>query len=606
MTQNISNTYQLQKNKFAKALSELKKKDDFIVLTRAVIFLSAIGLLIYGYYFEKPFLKFLAIPFMLVFLWLIIKHSKVRAKIKYLQRLILINTNCLLRLSGKWTTFHNSGQQFINPKHKYSWDLNIFGQGSLFQYINATTTFMGEQSLAKLLNQSTSIEKIQLRQQAILDLASRLDWRQHFQATGLDTQDHKQNPENLVAWSKSRRTLTNNKLHLLLWLLPALTAIFIILAYFQMVSPLGAILLLSIQLLTVLFTEKIIVRPAFDKIWQALSDLERFSLLLKCIEEQNFDAELLIKMQKKLFIGSKPASKQIRELSKIADRISLRFNPLVHFVVNILTFWDLAALIKLEKWKDASGISLRNWFEVIGDFETLSSFAGLAYDNPDWVYPEIADGSPLLEAEDLGHPLIIEDLRVCNDASLPVPGTTFIITGSNMSGKSTFLRTMGINLVLAYCGAPVCARYMRCSLMNIYTSMQIADNLEENVSTFYAELKRIKTIIDAVSAGEQVVYLLDEIFKGTNSKDRIFGAKTILRKLYKLSTLGLITTHDLELGALERECPSLIKNYHFSDHIKDNQITFDYQIKPGISQSTNALALMKLIGIDMGENIDKP
>ncbi len=469
LTENISNTYRSRKNRFEKALIEFKKKDDFLVLTRTLISLSGIGLLIYGFYFEKPFFVLFTIPFILIFLLMIIEHTKVKTKIKYFQSLVLVNNNHLIRLSGKWTSFPNSGQQFIDQKHHYSSDLNIFGQGSLFQYINATTTFMGEESLAKLLTEKTSIEKIQLRQKAIRDLDWRLDWRQHFQVTGLDTENHKQNPESLVAWAESRMILINNKFLPLLWLLPVITLVFIILAHFQIVPPFFWIFLLLIQLLTIVFTEKL-VRPAFGKTEKAVSDLERFSSLLKCIEKQSFEAELLVKMKEKLFTGPKPASQQIMTLSKIVDRISLRYSPMVHFVLNIFTFWDLATLIKLEKWKDKSGISLGNWFGVIGDFEALSSFAGMAYDNPDWIYPEIVDCSPFLETSFLGHPLIIKDLRVCNDVSLPVKGTTFIITGSNMSGKSTFLRTIGINLVLAYCGAPVCARYIRCSLMNIYTS----------------------------------------------------------------------------------------------------------------------------------------
>ncbi|HUW64647.1 MAG TPA: DNA mismatch repair protein MutS, partial [Spirochaetia bacterium] len=462
MTEETYDIYRSRKIKFEKAVNNFKKKDDLLVLWRAIVFTPGAGLLIYSFYSERALFILLTMPFALVFLLLVIQHAKAKTKIKYFQSLVLVNSNCLLRLSGKWASFANSGQQFVDPSHQYSSDLNIFGRGSLFQYINATTTFMGEQSLSNLLNERTALKEIKLRQKAIEDLAGRLDWRQHLQVTGLDTGMQNRNPEGLVAWGESRRTLINNKYLPLLWFLPVITLAFMILAYFRLIPPFAWIYPLSTQMLTVWYTEKL-VRPTVDKTGKAVSDLERFSLLLRCIEGQDFEADLLVKMKDKLYLDGKPASWQIKTLSRIMDRFSLRHSPLLHIVVNVLTFWDLATLVKLEKWRNRSGILLRKWLDVIGNFEALSSFAGLAYDNPGWVYPEIVDCPPLMETRHIGHPLIIKDLRICNDISFSVIGATCIITGSNMSGKSTFLRTVGLNLVLAYCGAPVCALSMRCS-----------------------------------------------------------------------------------------------------------------------------------------------
>lgn len=407
-----------------------------------------------------------------------------------------------------------------------------------------------------------------------------------------------QNPDRLLDWAEGKPLLLNNRYIFLLRLLPLITASLLLLAVFQLVSVYIAVLPLFVQILTVAFSEKHVSR-AFGDTGKAVSELERYSSLLKCIEMVDFQAPLLVRLKKHLSTGSHPSSQQIKALSKIADRMNFRHSPLVHLLLNITTLWDLHTLRKLEEWKSRSGSSMRSWFRAVGVLEALSSLAGLAHDHPGWVFPEVADCPPVFEASSLGHPLLNSDVRVCNDVSMPGPGTVFVITGSNMSGKSTFMRTVGINLVLAYAGAPVCARSMRCSQLSIFSSMVVHDDLEQKISTFYAELKRIKTIVDAALSGKAILFLLDEIFKGTNSRDRIIGAKTLLKKLCQKPVLGLVTTHDLELGFMEKECPQCVRNYHFTDQITGNQISFDYRLKPGISQTTNAIALMKMVGIEV-------
>lgn len=452
--------------------------------------------------------------------------------------------------------------------------------------------------MAQLLSTLTGCNEIHERQQAVKELAQKLDWRQHFQATGMNEVKQTRNPAQLLAWAEEKRLLPDNMYIQILRLLPAVTLVFIILPIFHLVPLHVPIVLMVIHLLILAYGETV-VRKAFGDTGQAIFELERYAGLLKCIEKEKFQAPLPVRLKEDLLIDNFTPSQQIKVLEKIADRNSLRYSPVVHFIFNIAVFWDLRTLLKLENWKRKSGRYLRKWLNVIGDFEAMSSLAVLAHDNPDWVFPAVTDGPPVFEAVSLGHPLIDRDILVCNDVALPVPGTILIITGSNMSGKSTFLRTIGINLVLAYAGAPVCAGDMRCSVLSIYSGMQIQDNLESKTSTFYAELKRIKMIIDAARQGRPLMFLLDEIFKGTNSKDRIFGAKTLIRELAALSAIGLITTHDLELGALEGEAPRLVRNFHFTDYIEDNQICFDYRLRSGISETTNAIALMRLIGIDI-------
>lgn len=597
MSDKISSIYRVQKEKFEKSHAGMQKQNTVFMLLRTVTALSSFGVLFGGYYLKQPMLTLMTVPIVILFVLFVKKHSFIKDKIKYYKNLIQINEKSLIRLTGKWIGFSNTGKQFINPEHPYSLDLNVFGQGSLYQYIDATTTFMGRDALFKYLSLKTDINVIGMRQRAVQDLAGRLNWRQHFQAAGLISENLNRSSEGLITWAEGKGFFISNKYAFLIWFLPVLTVGLLTLAFLHIVPPFLWLITLFIQVFGVLFTAQN-VRKAFGETGKAVAELECFSLLLKCIEEERFEALLLREMQTRLLSEGQESSRQIKALSKIADRMTFQHSPVVHFILNICVFWDLHTLKRVGEWKNKSGLLLKNWIAVIGEFEALSSLAGLAHDNPDWIYPEISKSSPSFAAKSLGHPLINKATRVTNNVSVITQGTTLIITGSNMSGKSTFLRTVGLNLVLAYSGAPVCAEEMHCSYLNIYTSMQVFDNLEQNVSTFYAELKRIKQIINAAVAGENLIFLLDEIFKGTNSKDRIYGAKTVIRKLSKLNAIGLVTTHDLEISVLEKEAPSLIKNYHFTDTITNDQINFDYRLKSGVSQHTNALALMKMVGIE--------
>jgi hypothetical protein len=568
---------------------------------RLLAFLFAAAIFAFGLSREQFYVFYLGLPLILLFIFLIVKHNSIKERIGFLEKVIKINEDALLRLSGQWTSFFDSGERFVDNEHPFTTDLNIFGHGSLFQYINSTSSFTGEKTLVTQLRVGADLEEINPRQQAISDLAGRLDFRQHFQAEGTNTFFKTHDPADLFSWSEEKPSINRKNLMEYLWVLPVLTLVLLILAVLQVI-PLGFFLFtLILQVIIAGLGEKS-VRDAFSNTEKAVDQLKRYVRLLRYIKAENFKAPFLLDLKQKLFSDSRTALDQIKALSKIGDRINLRYgNPLIYFPVNIALLWDLHTLKKLDGWKRQSGFSLREWFNIVGEFEALSSLAVIAHDHPEWVYPRVSGGTPVYEAKSLGHPLIGEELRVNNDLRLPGSGSALIITGSNMSGKSTYLRTAGINLVLAYAGAPVCAEQMSCSLMSIFSKMQIHDNLTEKVSTFYAELKRIKMIIDAAQTGAPLIFLLDEIFRGTNSRDRIFSTRNVVKQLHKLSTIGLITTHDLELSVLEKEYPESITNYHFTDEIDDEGIHFDYKLKAGVSQTANAVALMKMIGIEVEE-----
>jgi DNA mismatch repair ATPase MutS len=319
--------------------------------------------------------------------------------------------------------------------------------------------------------------------------------------------------------------------------------------------------------------------------------------MLKKFEKRNFDSPYINDLKRKIQNSNGlPAYKQLEKLHKLTDSIKNRHNA-IYIVLNLLFLRDYSRMFKLQSWKSAYGHKLQDWFETLGELEALSSLSIIVHDNPDWTTPIITkDEKNLYTAKDIGHPLLGKSC-VKNDISIKPPLRCLLITGSNMSGKSTYLRTSGLNLVLAYAGTTVKATSFHASLMDVHTCMRVSDNLEKGISSFYAEILRIKTIVEKVKSNESVFFLLDEIFKGTNSMDRHTGAKALIKNTISNSAIGLVSTHDLELAELE-DGDSRVRNYHFEEYYKNNEIAFDYKLLDGVSKKRNAIFLMKMAGID--------
>ena len=599
MQKQVAEIYKNRKQEFSQKLTETRKKLANLAQLRLLIFLLAAFLAGYSIYSNRGEFALYALVPALLFIILVVIYRRLLNKVAYLENLVNINQASLQRLSWQWHGFIEKGEQYARPEHPYSLDLNIFGRGSLFQYINTTVTLGGEEALADLLKGQTDPASIGERQESIKELSEDLPWRQHFQATGMEAKVKKENPSELVTWAKDQNA--GAVFPDLLLLLPVITLLLFFLYYLGYLPLPLPLAFVAVQYGVILSTRKKIHRE-FDRTQMASARLKQYAAVLQCIEEANFKAPRLRRLQESLSGEHRTASHQIKALASIVELTQFRYTqPILYFPVNTILFWDLFTAKKLAAWKNSSGVFPGNWFNVISEVEVLACLAGLAHDNPGWTYPEVTLDPPYFQASSLGHPLINPEERVCNDVTLPSPGTALIITGSNMSGKSTLLRTIGLNLVLAYTGAPVCAETMKTAYLPIYSKMQVTDDLSQGVSTYYAELTRIKMVIDAAKLGKPIIYLLDEIFKGTNSQDRILGTKAVIRILSGLPTLGLLSTHDLELAALADENPGLIKNYHFDDQIENNQISFEYKLKEGVSTSTNAIALMKMVGIDVEE-----
>ncbi|MBZ2175561.1 DNA mismatch repair protein [Schnuerera sp. xch1] len=596
----IKRKYERRKKSYNKLLEKQKKGERQISNLRLLIFIVGISVAVYAYLTHRFIILALSlVVFVTTFIYLVISHKKLKKRIKYTALLRDINIKSLKRLKGEWNTFEDDGEDFKDDNHNYLVDLYIFGKNSLFQYINAVNTFVGRQKLKQLLSEVVgNSDDIYQRQEAIEELGTMLNWRQRFLAEGMVISEKMHNPENLITWANERNEDFRKPWVITIFrILPCITIGFVLTGLVMNIIPwYWPIIALIVQY--VLIRHKRIERFQMFNISENYNnDLRIYYNMLRLFEEQNFKSKHINKIKDGIKNeNGLEAYKQIDSLSSIIDSISNRRNSL-YFIFNILTLWDFQLIIDLEKWKYKSGHLLKNWLDALGKIEALSSLAIIRFENPDWVMPIIDDEETKLISKDIGHPLITKD-RVHNDLTIDKNVKVMLITGSNMSGKSTLLRTAGINLVLAYAGAPVCAKYFRASIMKIYTCMNVTDDLSDNISSFYAELLRIKDIVKESESGEKIFFLLDEIFKGTNSLDRHTGAKVLINKLSHTNSIGMVSTHDLELCDLEEE-NDRIANYHFQEYYKHNKIYFDYKLRSGSSTTRNALYLMKMAGIDV-------
>ncbi|ACV62000.1 DNA mismatch repair protein MutS domain protein [Desulfofarcimen acetoxidans DSM 771] len=598
---NAEHEYQIREKRYSEQFNKESRQYNILSNLRVVAFLGIIFGAILFYYEYRISGSLFSICALVTFVIFIVQHEKVKNRKELAFSLARINRQAIDRINGKWVEFTDNGEEFFDQKHQYSVDLDIFGQASLFQWINNTVTFLGKKFLKNALTEpETDILKIKERQAAINELAGKLDWRQHFWVEGGSIKNGTNNPEALFEWAENENHIF--RLPWLIWVIRLISLATVVSLLLPFLKDISFLYITAILLLTQLILFIIGLRfylNSYEVIDRHKDAILAFQKLLTRIERENFESKYLSELKSSLIDSSgNYASKQINELSLIVDMMSFKHSPLIYFILNVIFLFDYNCMIELERWKKKSGCSLRTWLTVIGKFDEISSLTTIRYDNPNWCIPGLTNSKNNLYAKNMGHPLLFSNARVCNDLNIKGSGNVLLITGSNMSGKSTLLRTVGLNLVLAYTGAPVCASDFKCSIMDIYTSMRVNDNLEKKISSFYAELLRIRTIIQAASRNNSILFLLDEIFKGTNSKDRHIGAAAVIRKLSKMKTVGLVSTHDLELGELEIDKDIDVENYHFSENYLNNQIVFDYKLYSGVSKTTNAIYLMKMVGID--------
>lgn len=532
------------------------------------------------------------------FLFTVKKDLANKAAINHHKRLITINEQELLYLQHKFT-HQKDGSEFYKDEHPYAGDLDIFGRASLYQYINRTNSQQGNQLLAEWLSAPAIPIVIQARQKAAQELIQQTTWRQELQAYGSSSTITVATEKKLEEWLKEGNQFIDKKIwQVIRYILPVIATGTLICFLFDIITY-QRFLQSALVFTIIAFAITRMIVPLYRKLNKITEQMEVLSNSIACIEKADFNDPLLLELKQQFHTGKQKASQQIFQLKQIFNRFDYRLNPVVFIPLNIFLLWDLQQMLQLENWKQKNNQQIGNWFYALAELEALSSIGTLAFNHPNWCFPELKNDEPVFTARDLGHPLIEEQKSVLNDFSTTGKEQINLITGSNMAGKSTFLRSIGVNMALASMGAPVCANALTFSPLKIMSSMRIKDNLEESTSTFYAELKKLKQIIDAVNKNEPVFILLDEILRGTNSHDRHTGSRALIKQLLHHKAIGILATHDLELANLEKEFPGGIHNYHFDVQVNADELYFDYKLKRGICQSMNASILMKKIGIEL-------
>ena len=594
--------YQQRLEELQAQLKKLQQRKSSFAWLRlgAIIAIVAVFYLLFSLGFI--YVAFATIALLFIFIRLIYADLNNQSKIEHTHHLIHIIEDELKCLAGNYHNFKD-GAEHIPKDHAYANDLDIFGRASLFQYINRTTSEPGSKQLADYLKSPSERELILPKQVAIKELSRKPLWIQDLQALGRKNKITFFTKNRMEEWMKDPPIFLNfTAWKWLRYLLPMIILSIVALYIFDLVGN-GIFYLSLFTFAAIAYQINKYVSPLHEKLSKIAGELNTLSEGIAHIEKEKFESPLLKELQSGfLNAHNQNASEDIYRLKKILDKLDLRYNLVISAPLNILLLWNLQQVLDLEKWKSTQQNNINTWFDTLGTFEALNSFALLYFNEPDWVFPTIVPGYFSIEGKEIGHPLINKNKRVNNYIDIPGNGELMLVMGSNMAGKSTYLRSIGVNVVLAMAGAPVCATAFNVSYVQMISSMRITDNLEESTSTFYAELKKLKSIIEKVNAGENVFILLDEILRGTNSLDRHTGSKALIKQLIKQKAAAIIATHDLELADLKNEYPANILNYHFDVQVSNDELYFDYRLKPGVCNSLNASILMRKIGIELMDN----
>ncbi|MFA5328420.1 MAG: hypothetical protein WC384_11565 [Prolixibacteraceae bacterium] len=588
--------YQTLANQYQSVSDQKKKHLKLISIERFICFAAIIP----AFYYLKPVSDILAWAgsFLLLvsFLFLVKKFIQTEKEQNYFQRLSDINRNEVNAMNRDLSSF-DPGTEFIDVHHDYSFDLDLYGQGSFFQFLNRTVTTRGKVYLASLLNKSDRpIHEIKNKQTAIQELAENLSWRQHFMATGKETTDSKNRGninDSIFTPLKLKHAETTKYL---LLIFPISLLAFAAMFFSGIVTEQIFLIAFVIQWIIYLAYSKTIT--IFYKQFESQAKiLSQYAEMLRQIETIPAKSEYLLELKGKLSGKNKLASQITAELQKILHEFEYRQNFIVAIVLNLIFLWDIRCILRLYKWQQKYSSNLAEWFEVIAEMDALVSLANCNYNHQEWPLPIVWDSQFHFKSEDLGHPLIDEKKCVRNSFQISGEEKIVIITGANMAGKSTFLRTVGINLILASNGCKVCASTFEFTPIRMYTNMRTTDNLMNDESYFYAELLRLQTMLNLIRKDEKLFVIVDEMLKGTNSVDKLNGSKELINQLIALKTHGIVATHDLGLTELARTYPLFIKNQCFEVQLQNDELNFDYKLTPGVTRTMNATFLMKKMGI---------
>ncbi len=575
----------------------LNKSYNNLSIIRVTVFILAIVALVF-FANDRNYLgaTIILLVFPFAFAILLRKHQKIAFKKNIAQNLSHINESEGLKLEGSLNKL-DGGERFSIENHPYAVDLDVFGKNSLFQLLSRCTTESAKRLLANWLGAAASKKEIMLRQEAVRELAPLLEWRQEFQANGMFYEDKESTINTLLNWLSIPPYFESKKYYkIAAWLLPLITIAAItlyIIGTFHYLVP----LLTIVANIWVMRKAIPLAASTQEQTFESIKSLKAYEIMIEKMENHTFQSQKLLSLQQLFSHEGFSAKKEIKKLGTILDWLNSRNNAF-YFIFNVVFLIDIHLLIQAEKWKIRTRVDVSRWFDAISEIEVLNSLAGFAFANPRYAFPALSDQNHFYQAEAIGHPLLKSHARITNDFAFSGKGNIIVLTGSNMSGKSTFLRTLGTNAILAHMGSVVCATNLQIGLFQLFTSMRTVDSLEENVSSFYAELRRLKQLLNTVNEATPVFFMLDEILKGTNSHDRHKGAAALIRQLGTKNAFGIVSTHDLELGELAKT-KNGIQNYNFSSTIHGDEIIFDYKLHEGICESFNASKLMQIMGIEI-------
>ena len=577
----------------------LKKKSSQIAWIRLGVFVAT-SFIVYKLW-EGSALLILSITVtgIALFLYLLSLNANNKKKQANTQRLIDLNKEETEVLVYNYL-HRETGEQFNIPTHAYANDLDIFGKASLYQYINRCTSDQGKALLAKHLLQAQPTIFIMEQQAAVKELSRKSLWLQQFSAYGLSNIVTATTQQRINNWLEEKQTnFTWKGWHWLVNIYSIITLASLCFYIADVISSYTFYLLAFVYFLFAFYQSRKI-QNTYKLLSKVVSEVGTLYHQLNWLENEKFDNKYFHDLLQNIHPNEQTTSAAaINELKKILDRFDVRLNVFAFYFLNSFLLWDTRQMLALLAWKKNNGSYVNKWFDAIAATEVSISLATLHFNQPNFCFPEIIEEHFVFDGEHIGHPLIVESKRINNSFALAGTGKTALVTGSNMGGKSTFLRSIGVNTVSALMGAPVCATRFTISNVELMSSMRIADNLAESTSTFYAELKKLQTIIDAVKANRKVFILLDEILRGTNSLDRHTGSKALIKQLIKQHAVAIIATHDVELALMEKDFHKAISNYHFDVQVANDELYFDYKLKQGICQSLNASILMRKIGIEM-------
>ena len=581
--------------RFTEELDTINRKLRSITVLRLVGFAAMLGLC-FALYGTLGDLVYWLVP-----IWIIVFSVQVRInnrwddKKVYISRLLKLNQDELAGLSGDFTAYR-AGETFRDSRHHFTHDLDVFGTASLFHRINRTATNTGEKLLADWMsNLCQDKEAIEQRQEAIEEFREKIEWRQDFLAKGQSLYEAEADREGLLSWISEPRQFSALWMRVMSYVAPAVTiGLFVLFSLDYL--PIGYPLLMVVINLVLIGTRVKKIRALHQQLGKQYKNLVSYATMLQQLEEADFTSKLAQQHQKALQSDAQNPSARIASLALVMKQLDMRNNGFAILFLNSTLLWDFHAVIRLEQWKERHQAVFEPWFEAIGFYDAVLSLSNFAFNHPQFPYPEVAVDQSM-EFEQVGHPFIADDIRIGNDLALGTQRVN-IITGANMAGKSTFLRAVGVNLVLGMMGAPVCAKRMVFYPINLFTSLRTTDSVLDGESYFFAELTRLERIIKTYESGKKIFVLLDEILKGTNSNDQHLGAKGMINRLIELDGVGLCATHDVALAEWgEQEYREVLRNYCFEITMNGTELVFDYTLRPGICQTMNASILLRQRGI---------